>query len=112
MTSMGNKEALLKFFDSENGRDWEEYRKHLSPYVVWTLHGGDTKTVIGADHYIEAIKEAYRGSGRTFTCEALYEGGEGGRIAAILKNDLGERSCDIFEFKDGLIAREHEFLLE
>ncbi|GEM_PF-3840395 len=32
-------------------------------------------------------------------------------IVTVLKNNLGERSCDIFEFEAGLIVREYEFII-
>lgn len=34
------------------------------------------------------------------------------RVIAYLINDKGERSLDIFDFKDNLIFREFEFLLD
>lgn len=54
---------------------------------------------------------AYRDNDNTFTCEALYGSGDASRIVAMLVNSLGARSCDIFEFSDGKIRAEYEFLL-
>ncbi|SHI06655.1 SnoaL-like domain-containing protein [Sporobacter termitidis DSM 10068] len=108
---MANKDSLLSFFDAENERDWSTYRKFLSPDVVWILHSKQTKTIKGIDAYLAAIMEAYKGSDNTFVCEALYQGGDENRIVAILRNNLGERSCDIFEFSGGLIVEESEFIL-
>lgn len=108
---MTNKNSLLSFFEAENKRDWPTYRKFLSADVVWVLHAGQTKTIEGIDAYLRAIMEAYAGNDNTFVCEALYQSDDGNRIVAILKNNMGERSCDIFEFSDGLIVKEHEFTL-
>lgn len=108
---MDTKDLLLAFFKAENERDWPTYRKFLSPNVVWVLHATQTKTVQGIDDYLTAMEEAYEACDDTFTCEALYQSSDRARIVAILKNSLGERSCDIFEFSDGLIVKEHEFIL-
>jgi len=108
---MNNKDRLAAFFEAENRRDWLSYRRFLSPDVVWVLHGDREKTIRGIDEYLAAIGAAYEGSDTTFACEALYESADDARIVAILKNSLGERSCDVFEFSAGLICRETEFLL-
>lgn len=106
---MDNKEKLSAFFGAENKRDWETYKRFLHPDVAWTLFAEPPRTVRGIDAYLEAMKNAYKGSGNTFVCESLTEGA--GRTVTILLNNMGERSCDIFEFKDGLIYREYEFIL-
>lgn len=108
---MTNKDLLLAFFEAENRRDWETYRQFLSPDIVWTLHSGQIKAIRGIDDYLAAMTAAYEGSESTFVCEALYQSDGGNRIVAILKNTLEERSCDIFDFSDSLIAREYEFIL-
>ncbi len=108
---MDTKSRLMDFFEAENKRDWATYRKFLAADVVWTLHANHVKTVCGIDEYISTIIGAYKNHNQTFICEALYQKEEGNRIITILKNDLGERSCDIFEFKDGLIYREYEFII-
>ena len=108
---MENRERLLAFFEAENKRNWAEYRTFLSRDVIWILHGTSEKTVRGIDAYLDVITTAYAGSEVTFSCEALYESNDKARIVAVLKNNLGERSCDIFEFSEGLIWKEHEYLL-
>lgn len=108
---MANTDRLLSFFEAENQRVWSTYQKYLSPGIIWVLHAKQTKTIVGIDTYLAAIMEAYKDSGNSFVCETLYQSGNGSRIVAILRNNLGERSCDIFEFFDGLIVKEHEFLL-
>ena len=37
---------------------------------------------------------------------------DGNRIVANLVNELGIRSLDIFDFKNNLIYREYEFILD
>lgn len=106
-----NREHLTAFFEAENRRDWETYRTFLHRDVVWTLHGKQTRTVSGIDAYLDAMREAYRDSGDTFVCQELYTGDSESRITAILVNNHGACSCDIFDFEDGLIVREYEFIL-
>ena len=108
---MNTKELLLAFFEAENKRDWATYRKFLSPDVLWVLHSKQIKTIKGIDGYLTAMMEAYESCDNTFVCEALHQSSDGTRIVAILKNNLGERSCDIFEFSDGRIVKEYEFIL-
>lgn len=108
---MNNKEKLMAFFAAENKRDWEKYRQFLHPDVKWVLHAKAVRRICGIDAYLTAMMDAYAGNNNTFVCESLYPGNDGNRIAAILINNLNERSCDIFEFKDGLIYEEHEFIL-
>lgn len=108
---MNTQSILTAFFAAENKRDWDAYRAFLSPDIVWTLHSKQMKTIEGIDEYLAAMMEAYKDCDNTFTCEALYPSGDGTRMVAILMNNLGVRSCDIFEFSDGLIVREYEFVL-
>lgn len=108
---MNTKEALMAFFEAENRRDWAANRSFLSPNVVWELYSKQMKTIQGIDDYINAIAKAYEGSDLTFVCETLHQSGDGARIVTILRNNLGERSCDIFEFADGMIVKEYEFIL-
>lgn len=105
---MNNKEKLNAFFTAENKRDWEAYRDFLHPDVKWTLYGETTREIKGIDAYMDAIKNAYNNSGDTFRCESMYTNGD--RIAAILVNSRNGRSIDIFEFENGLICREYEFI--
>ncbi|WP_197723838.1 nuclear transport factor 2 family protein [Methylomusa anaerophila] len=103
---------LRAFFDAENKRDWEKYRSFLSPDIVWVLHSKQTMVVYEkVEAYLSAIMEAYKNSDNTFVCEAVYKSSDGHKLVAILKNNLGERSCDIFYFRDDLIVEEHEFIL-
>ncbi|MCE5234748.1 MAG: nuclear transport factor 2 family protein [Clostridiaceae bacterium] len=108
---MANKDSLLSFFEAENRRDWSTYRKFLSPDVIWVLYSRESKTTVGIDAYLAAMTEAYQGSDNTFVCESLYQSGDENRIVTILRNNLGERSCDVFEFSNGLIVKEYEFIL-
>lgn len=109
---MNNKTLLLAFFDAENKRDWPIYRKFLSPNIVWMLHSRQTRTISGIEDYLAAMMAAYDGSDNTFICESLHQSSDSTRIVTILKNNLGERSCDIFEFSGGLIVKEYEFILD
>jgi hypothetical protein len=108
---MTTKQLLLAFFEAENKRDWAAYRSFLSPDILWELHAGSVKIIRGIDDYLAAITTAYQGSDNAFVCEALHQSGNSARIVTILRNNLGERSCDIFEFTGGLIVREYEFIL-
>ena len=101
----------MDFFEAENKRDWEKYRQFLHPDVKWFLHSKELHVICGIDAYLSAIIDAYAGNDNTFVCENLYPSNSQNRIAAILINNLNERSCDVFEFKDGLIYEEHEFIL-
>lgn len=109
---MNTKDLLLAFFEAENKRDWATYRKFLSADVVWVLHSKQTKAIRGADDYLAAMMAAYDGSDDTFVCESLHQSSDGTRIVTILKNNLGECSCDVLEFSNGLIVNEYEFILD
>lgn len=104
-------EKLRKFFEAENARDWESYRQFLHPQVRWQLFGAEEKCIEGAEEYMRVMKDAYEGRDTQFVCQKTEVSDDGGRIAAHLLNDKGERSLDIFDFKDGLIYREYEFLM-
>ncbi|HOA99538.1 MAG TPA: nuclear transport factor 2 family protein [Candidatus Atribacteria bacterium] len=108
-----NQAMLVTFFEAENNRDWATYSVFLSNDVVWELRsGGQTKTISGKEQYVEYMRSVYERYDNTFVCEEMYVSGNCNRIVAILKNDIGERSCDIFDFDNGLIVREYEFTLE
>jgi ketosteroid isomerase-like protein len=109
---MNTKELLIDFFKAENRRDWAAYRNYLDSDIVWILHSKQVKSISGIDDYLSTIMEAYKTSDNTFVCESLYQNNDGTRIVTILKNNLGEYSCDIFEFRDGLIVKEYEFTLD
>jgi len=104
---MNNRERLFAFFEAENKRDWGAYRNFLHPDVRWTLHSKETQTICGVDAYLSAMIDAYAENDNTFKCEGLYENNTENRIVTILVNNLNERSCDVFEFKDGLIHTEN-----
>jgi len=108
---MNTKELLLAFFEAENKRDWITYHNFLSPDVIWELRSTHVKITQGIDNYLLAIMSAYEDNDNTFICEALHQSKDGTRIETILRNNLGERSCDIFEFSSGLIVKEYEFIL-
>lgn len=108
---MTNEDALARFFEAENRRDWDLYAQFLHPEVVWELHGEKVRVIRGIEEYIKVIKAAYVDSSVQFTCEHMELSADGKRIVTYLVNGLGERSVDIFEFEDGRIVREFEFLL-
>lgn len=109
---MDNQNILTSFFEAENKRDWEAYRKFLHPNVKWILHSKEVKTIEGIEEYLNTMKAAYKDCEDTFICEKTYQDAASSRIVAILLNNHGDRSCDIFDFKDGLIFKEYEFILE
>ncbi|MBJ8326249.1 nuclear transport factor 2 family protein [Streptococcus pacificus] len=108
---MNIQDILALFFKAENERDWESYQQFLSPDVVWELHSNDITKIEGKEKYLDTIKSAYEGNTNSFVVESFFMGQDPSKIVAILRNNLGERSCDIFEFKEGLIVREYEFIL-
>jgi ketosteroid isomerase-like protein len=108
---MTTQERLQAFFEAENARDFEAYRMFLHPDVVWRLFGSETKTMTGAEEYLRAIRQAYRDSEVRFTCEKMLVSEDGSRIVTLLRNDAGVRSLDVFDFCEGLIVREYEFIL-
>lgn len=96
----------------ENQRDWERYQKLLHPRVEWTLFSQDGRQDFsGAAAYMEKIKGAYSCGEVKFRCREMVVSANGNRIAALLENTLGEVAVDIFEFQDGLIVREYEYLM-
>ncbi len=108
-----NQANLMKFFEAENNRDWVLYRDFLSDDVIWELHsGGQAKVISGKEPYVEYMRSIYERYDNTFICEVMYASNDGNRIVAILKDNRGDRSCDIFDFVNGLIVREYEFTLE
>lgn len=109
---MTNQDLLTQFFEADNTRDWARYATFLHPEVGWELHGGGVRVIRGVDEYLAVITAAYAGTDVRFTCERMDVSTDGDRIVAYLVNDLGERSVDIFEFIDGKIIREFEFLLD
>ncbi|GHU44489.1 hypothetical protein FACS1894111_11840 [Clostridia bacterium] len=107
------KSVLMEFFEAENQRDWVKYRQYISPNIVWELHSPhNNKTIVGADNYIAYMQDVYEKYNNTFCVETLLANESETRIVAILVNNLGEKSCDVFEFEDGVIVREYEFILD
>ncbi|SUN76239.1 SnoaL-like domain [Streptococcus massiliensis] len=109
---MTNIEKLWAFFEAENQRNWATYQTFLADDIVWTLEGQEKHIFRGKATYLEKIKAAYKDEDTRFSC--IYHQASSGqeRIVTILQNDLGQLSCDIFEFKDGLIVKEWEYLLQ
>lgn len=99
---------LHDFFAAENAREWTVYRSFLHPEVMWTL---GERVIRGADEYVAAMQQAYGDSDIQFRCVASRVSESGSLIATLLVDDDGRRSLDVFEFKDELVWREHEFLL-
>jgi len=99
---------LAEFFDAENRRDWDNYREFLHPQVEWVL---EEDVIKGRERYCETIVAAYAQSASRFRTHQVLEAGGRRRIATLLVDTDGRRSLDIFEFEDGLIRREWEFLL-
>lgn len=111
---MTNSELLTRFFEAENKRDWDYFRGCLHPQVMWFLHTESTHMpVAGREEYMDRILSGYHdASDATFVCEQMEVSASGNRIVAILKNSNGGRSVDIFDFEDGLIRWEYEYLME
>ncbi len=109
---MKTKEILEAFFEAENKRDWESYQRFLHAEIVWELFGKKERTICGIQSYMETMQKAYENSEVQFVCQNMQVSNDGNRIAACLVNDLGMRSLDVFDFKDNLIYREYEFLLD
>ncbi|MDO5096841.1 MAG: nuclear transport factor 2 family protein [Peptostreptococcaceae bacterium] len=105
-------ELLLEFFDAENRRDWEKYKQFLHPEVIWKLYGAPNKEIAGIEQYMETMMKAYENTDVQFSCEDMKVSSDKNRIVAYLVNDFGIRSVDVFDFKDNLIYREYEFILE
>ncbi len=105
-----NLETLTLFFQAENQRDWKTYQKFLHPKIIWELHEQQVSVIRGIEDYLSKIQQAYHHNTIQFSCLHAFSTDEN-RIFTILKNDFGQLSCDIFEFENGLIIREHEYLL-
>ncbi|RRD95247.1 nuclear transport factor 2 family protein [Clostridiales bacterium COT073_COT-073] len=109
---MTNKEVIEAFFKAENERNWNLYQQFLHPEVSWQLIDKEEKRIIGIENYMQVIKNAYSNSDAQFLCINMHVSGDGNRIATNLVNNSGVRSLDIFDFKDGMIYREYEFILD
>ena len=108
---MENIQILNLFFEAENERDWISYKKFLSPHIVWELHSERILKIEGIENYLNTIKSAYKGNSNTFEIESIVSSKDSSRIVSVLVNNSGERSCDIFEFDNGVIVREYEFIV-
>ena len=109
---MTNLEKQTLFYQAENQRDWKTYQNFLHPEIIWELHEQheqDVSVIYGIDDYLLKIQQAYRDN-LHFSCLHTFSTMES-RIVTILQNDFGQLSCDIFEFENGLIIREYEYLL-
>ena len=109
---MTNRDVLDAFFKAENERDWELYQQFLHSEISWQLFDKEERRIVGKENYMQVIKKAYANSDAQFSCSEMQISGDGNRIAAYLVNDSGVRSLDIFDFKDGMIYREYEFILD
>ena len=67
--------------------------------------------VSGEDGDVGGAARAYAGSDARFRVEEAHEAARGSRVVVLLVDDSGKRSFEVFDFEDGLIRREHEFLL-
>ena len=108
-----NRQRLREFFQAENERNWKVYEQFIAEDILWELHMDmeNTESFRGARAYLQRIREAYRNSSVTFSCEKMAVSADGNRIACMLVNDAGEKSNDVFEFSDGKIIKEIEFIL-
>lgn len=109
---MTNREILEAFFKAENKRDWEVYRQFLHTDIVWILFNKEEKIIKGIEKYMQVIQHAYEDTDIQFSCQNMLISEDGNRIVASLMNDFGVCSLDIFDFKDHLIYREYEFILD
>ena len=61
---------------------------------------------------MKTIKNAYLNTDSKVQCIDMQISKSENRIATYLVNNFGVRSLDIFDFKDGKIYREYEFILD
>lgn len=108
---MTNIEVLEAFFLAENERNWPQYQRFLHPEISWQLFDKEEKKMVGIENYMQVIGNAYNNSDAQFACIDRQISKDGNRIVAYLVNNSGVRSLDIFDFKDGMIYREYEFIL-
>ncbi|MDC4233195.1 nuclear transport factor 2 family protein [Actinomyces sp. B33] len=109
---MAARDALEAFFKAENERDWDAYRQFLHEEIVWRLFDKEERRICGILNYMQTMQKVYENSDVRFRCQDMQVSNEGNRVVAYLINDFGARSLDIFDFKDGLIYREYEFILD
>ena len=68
--------------------------------------------ICGIQDYMQTIKKAYENPDAHFICQDMKVSKDGNRIVALLINESGIRSLDVFDFKNNLIYREYEFILD
>ena len=88
------------------------YKQFLHPEVCWELFSKEKKKIVGIENYMKTIKNAYLNTDSKFSCIDMQISKSGNRIATYLVNNFGVRSLDIFDFKDGKIYREYEFIFD
>ncbi len=99
----------MAFFEAENKRDWESYRRFLATDVEWVSFEPPRRRIIrGRDKYLTEMKHTYEGRDSTFEIEMLLVDEERELAVAELSFE-GRRSIDIFELKNGVIEREREY---
>lgn len=86
------------------------YQSFLHSDITWELHEQKVSVIRGIEDYLFKIQQAYHHNTIQFSCLHTFSTDENW-IVTILKNDFGQLSCDIFEFENGLIIREYEYLL-
>jgi ketosteroid isomerase-like protein len=65
----------------------------------------------GKSEYMDRIQRCYRNNSDTFKVESTVVSEGGKTIVSFLINQFEQQSCDIFQFKDGKIISETEYLL-
>jgi hypothetical protein len=105
-------ETLQRFFSLENERNWRDYESYLSEDVEWILNENEKQVIIrGKKDYLERIRQAYNETDVKFTIRAIARCERTNRIVSILESDDGDISIDVFELRNGKIAREWEYIL-
>lgn len=108
MSKVMSRRVMETFFTAENRRDWARYAEFLHPDVEWAV---GERVVRGRDAYLRAIRTAYEDSDMQFRQHQVLSSQDGRLVATLLVDSEGSRSLDVFEFEDGLIRREWEYLL-
>lgn len=102
------RDVLHQFFAAENRRDWGRYVEFLHPDVEWVCDG---RVVRGRVAYLDAITAVYADSETRFRVHQILSSGDASLVATLLVDSEGSRSLDVFQFEDGVIRREWEYLL-
>jgi len=102
--------VVTDFYRCENARAWDGVRTHISDDIVARSYpGGDE--VAGKDAYMRAMVEMYRGRDETFDVLSISADARSSTVHAELVIG-GKQSVNVFELRDGVIAREREYLGE